>query len=93
MEFNALDFVQGFGGQIAFSAMGATDDGDVFNDKEVVAFAVTPADVPYAGTGFSTNIANDFFFHKIHLLHKPNGDEHNFACQTYFCDGISWSAS
>lgn len=58
MEFNALDFVQGFGGQIAFSAMGATDDGDVFDDKQVIALAIASADVPDAGIGGFANGTN-----------------------------------
>lgn len=46
MQFDAFDRVQGFGSQIAFAAVGATDERDVLNDEQAGAATIATRDPP-----------------------------------------------
>ena len=57
MQFDAFDLVQGLGGQVAFAAMGATDDGHVLDDEEAGPLAVTARYATHVRAALTTNIA------------------------------------
>jgi hypothetical protein len=57
VQLDALDLVQGLGGQIALAAMGTTDDGHVLDDEEVGPLTVTTRDAPHVGAALTTNKA------------------------------------
>lgn len=48
MKLDALDLVQRVGGETAFSARLAPDDGNIFNHQQVFALAIAARDAPDA---------------------------------------------
>ena len=49
--------MQRFRGQVAFATVGATDDGDVLNDKEAGPAPIAARDAPHVRTALTTDVA------------------------------------
>lgn len=56
MQVNALDFVEGFRGEVAFATVGAADNGDIFDDKEGLVLAVAVGSVAELGGGVVADV-------------------------------------
>ena len=57
MQLDAFDLVQGLGGQVAFAAMGTTDDGHVLDDEEARPLAVAARYSTHVHAALTTHIA------------------------------------
>ncbi len=66
VTFDVFDFAQGFCRQITFAAMRAGNDGNIFDDEKIFAFAVAFGNVNYSRAVFAANIADHFISFRVH---------------------------
>jgi hypothetical protein len=57
MQLDAFEFVQGLSGQVAFAAVGTTDDGYILDDEEADPLTVTARNAPHVRAALTTDIA------------------------------------
>ena len=70
MQLDAFDLVQGLGGQVAFAAMGTTDDGHVLDDEEAGPLAVAARYATHVRAALTTNIA----YHRLTYHSRKTAD-------------------
>lgn len=68
VHLDALNFVQGLGGEIALTAMWAHNHRNVLDEQEVRPLAVAPRHVPDLGAILAADVAIDRWF--LHAIHR-----------------------
>ncbi len=61
VKLDSFKLMQRFSGHIAFSAMGADDDGHVLDDEQIGSFAIAARYLPDVSATLPTNVTEDCF--------------------------------